>query len=250
MNSCAENVNANQWSHLDPRVHLYSTGRNMSDAAPKACTSLHWPDLPCWTIMPTLLALIVAAQPAQAAAECAPFTWQAERLDFTAAKDQRRISEIQSFHFDADTENLIRGITGSIGADIDFLVRYSPNHHRGLASLVRLSLKDKTPQPAGVKVTVECYLLRALEFKSSDAEVLKIYATYLARLNRNAEALARFEQAEKLVPDDPLVAYNLGLLLTEGRDFERARAYAKKAYAGGIQFPGLRDKLARQGQWH
>lgn len=198
-----------------------------------------------------LLAVLTAltAHQAQAAAECEQFKWQEERLDFTAAKDQLRISQIEGFHFDADTENLIRGVNGSIGADIDFLVRYSPNHRRGLAALVRLALKDKTPQPSGVQIPVECYLLRGLEFKPSDAEVHKIYATYLARLGRNSEALATFEQAEKLSPNDPVIAYNIGLLLTDQRDFERARGYAKKAYAGGIEFPGLRDKLARLGQW-
>ena len=128
-------------------------------------------------------------------------------------------------------------------------MRYSPNHHRGLAALVRLSLKDKSPKPSGVNIPVECYLLRALEFKPSDAEVHKIYATYLARLGRDAEAIARFEQAEKLAPDDPYIAYNLGLLLTEKRDFDRARMYAEKAYAAGVELPGLREKLARQGQW-
>jgi tetratricopeptide (TPR) repeat protein len=147
-------------------------------------------------------------------------------------------------------ESLGRGKTGAFaGGDIDFLVRYSPNHHRGLAALVRLSLRDKTPKPAGVIIPVECYLLRALEFRPTDAEVHKIYGTYLARLGRDPEAIARFEHAEKLSPDDPVIAYNLGLLLTEKRDFERARMYAEKAYAGGVQLPGLRDKLARQGQW-
>jgi tetratricopeptide (TPR) repeat protein len=203
-----------------------------------------------WIIAQALLACaFLATQPARAAVECEPFYFQDERLDVNAAKDQVRIASVELHHFDADTENLIRGITGSIGADLDFLVRYSPNHHRGLAALVRLALRDKTPQPRDVKLPVECYLLRALEFTPSDVEVQKIYATYLARLGRNAEALATFEQAEKLSPDDPVIAYNIGLLLTDKRDFERARSYAKKAYAGGIQFPGLRDKLARQGQW-
>ena len=182
--------------------------------------------------------------------ECAPFIWEAERLDFNAAKDRRRVSQVEWHHFDINTENLIRGKTGSVGGDIDFLVRYSPNHHRGLAALVRLSLRDKTPKPVGVKIPVECYLLRALEFAPTDAEVHKIYGTYLARLGRDPEALARFEQAEKLSPDDPVIAYNIGLLLTEKRDFERARLYAQKAYAGGVQLPGLRDKLTRPGQWH
>lgn len=185
----------------------------------------------------------------QAQAVCEPFHWMPERLNFNAAQDQPRVSSIESFHFDSDTESLIRGMTGPVGSDIDFLVRYVPNHHRGLAAMVRLGLKDKTPQPNGLKISVECYLLRALEFQPSDVEVQKIYATYLARLGRNDEALVRFEQVEKLVPDDAVIAYNMGLLLAEKRDFERARMYAKKAYAGGIDFPGLRDRLARQGQW-
>ena len=122
--------------------------------------------------------------------ECEAFQWMPERLDFTAAKDQRRISEVESHHFDARVESLVRGKTGhGPGSDIDFLVRYSPNHHRGLAALVRLSLRDKTPKPIGVNIPVECYLLRALEFKPSDAEVHKIYGTYLARLGRHAEAI-------------------------------------------------------------
>lgn len=201
-----------------------------------------------WSLAFAAFAALSVSQ-ARAAVECEPFKWQEERLDVNAEKDKVRISQIEGHHFDADTESLIRGITGSIGADIDFLVRYSPNHHRGLAALVRLALKEKTPKPSGVSIPVECFLLRALEFKPSDPEVQKIYATYLARLGRDDEALATFEQAEKLAPDDPVVAYNIGLLLTEKRDFERARMYAKKAYAGGLQFPGLRDKLAKQGQW-
>ena len=204
---------------------------------------------PFSAIVLTLFVLWQPVLPARAAVECQAFSWQEERLDYTASKDRLRISQVEGHHFNSDVETLTRGMSGSVGGDIDFLVRYAPNHHRGLAALVRLALRDKTPQPSLVKIPVECYLQRALEFKPTDAEVLKIYATYLARLGRSAEALARFEEAEKLAPEDPVVAYNIGLLLTEKRDFERARGYAKKAYAAGIQFPGLRDKLAKQGQW-
>ena len=215
------------------------------------CPGVRWSRFPLWAIVRGLLALVVlTTQPAQAAVECEAFQWMPERLDYNAVKDRRRISDVEYHHFDARVESLVHGKTGVFpGGDIDFLVRYSPNHHRGLAALVRLSLRDKTPKPRGVNIPVECYLLRALEFKPSDAEVHKIYGTYLARLGRDPEAIAKFEQAEKLAPDDPVTAYNLGLLLTEKRDFERARMYAEKAYAGGVQLPGLRDKLARQGQW-
>jgi tetratricopeptide (TPR) repeat protein len=225
---------------------------NMNTIAPNDYPDVRSSRFPVGVIVHGLLALaILTTQPAQAAVECAPFNWEFERLDFRAEKDQRRIRAVQNHHFNADVENLIRGMTtNSAGGDIDFLVRHSPNHHRGLAALVRLALKDKTPRPVGVKIPVECYLLRALEFAPTDAEVHKIYGTYLSRLGRNAEALARYEAAEKLSPDDPVIAYNMGLLLAEKRDFEQARLYAKKAYAGGVELPGLRDKLARQGQWH
>jgi tetratricopeptide (TPR) repeat protein len=224
---------------------------NMSSIAPNNYAGVRSSGFRLGVIMHGLLTLaILTTQQAQAAVECEAFRWEPERLDYNAAKDRRRISQVESHHFDARVESLVRGQTGRWpGGDIDFLVRYSPNHHRGLAALVRLSLRDKTPKPVGVNIPVECYLLRALEFTPSDAEIHKIYGTYLARLGRDPEAIAKFEQAEKLTPDDPVIAYNLGLLLTEKRDFERARMYAEKAYAGGLQLPGLRDKLARQGQW-
>lgn len=210
-----------------------------------------WRRFSLWTVQGLLAFGVLTTQQAHAAVECEKFQYGGERLDYRSPADQRRIRDVERHHFPPATENLVRGISGvHPGGDIDFLVRYSPNHHRGLAALVRLSLRDKTPRPAGVEIPVECYLLRALEFRPSDAVVHKIYGTYLARLGRGPEALARFEQAEKLSPDDAVVAYNLGLLLTEKRDFERARMYAQKAYAGGVQLPGLREKLARQGQWH
>ena len=224
----------------------------MDALRPNDCYGARWRRLSLWTVIQGLLALgVLTTQQAHAAVECGEFTYGKERLDYTAAEDRPRIRQIEGNHFAQNWENLGRGVTGlAPGGDIDFVVRASPNHHRGLAALVRLSLRDKTPQPNGVKIPVECYLLRALEFTPADAEVQKIYATYLARLGRTAEALTWFEQAEKLSPDDAVIAYNLGLLLTEKRDFERARMYAQKAYAGGVQLPGLREKLARQGQWH
>jgi len=224
--------------------------KNMSAIPPNEYSDARWSRFPFWIVPALLIVAVLTTQQAQAAVECEAFRWEPERLDFTAAKDQKRLREVESHHFDARVESLIRGKTGQWpGGDIDFLVRYSPNHHRGLAALVRLSLKDKTPKPTGVVIPVECYLLRALEFTPSDPEVHKIYGTYLARLDRDSEALERFEYAEKLSPDDPIIAYNIGLLLAEKRDFERARFYAQKAYAGGVQLPGLREKLNRQGQW-
>ena len=185
-----------------------------------------------------------------AAVECPSVQWMPERLDYYSPGDQLRIGQIESNHFDAETEALTRGKTGSApGYDIEFLVRYVPNHPRGLAALVRLSLREKTPRPVGVSQSVECYLLRALEFRAEDAEVQKLYGSYLARLGRHKEALTHLKLAESYAPNDAVISYNLGLVCAELRDYEQARTYARKAYAGGISLPGLRDKLAKAGQW-
>ena len=46
---------------------------------------------------------------------------------------------------------------------------------------------------------------------------------------------------------DVEIAYFLGLVLFDMKDYERAREYASRAYEIGYPLPGLRDKLARAG---
>ena len=184
-----------------------------------------------------------------AKAECASSVWMEERLDYHAPRDQARIKQIESNHFDRNVETLVKAKTGSLGADIDFLLRYVPNHPRALNSLIRLSLRDKTPQPSGAGLPVECYFVRGIEFRPDDPVLLTLYGTYLARVGRPAEALRQFEVAEKLTPDDSILLYNMGLVLVELGDHERARSYAEKAYAAGVDLPGLREKLIKAGHW-
>jgi tetratricopeptide (TPR) repeat protein len=205
----------------------------------------------CLALIVSATADVSAREPttARSGPDCPPPKWMPERLDFYNPVDQMRVKQVEGNHFDEETEALIRGKTGTTpGYDIEFLVRYVPNHPRGLAALVRLSLRERTPRPPGVSLNVECYLVRALEFRAEDPEVEKIYGGYLARLGRHKEALQHFKVAESLAPGDAFIAYNLGLVYIELKDFEQARAYAKKAYGGGIELPGLRDRLARAGE--
>ena len=65
---------------------------------------------------------------------------------------------------------------------------------------------------------------------------------------RHQEALQHFKIAETHAPNDMLIAYNIGLVYVDLKQFDKARSYAKKAYAGGIALPGLRDKLAKAGE--
>jgi hypothetical protein len=48
----------------------------------------------------------------------------------------------------------------------------------------------------------------------------------------------------------PELHYNYGLLLTQLKDYEKARKHAKKAYDGGYPLPGLKNQLKAANQWN
>src|SRR4051812_47506028 len=51
-------------------------------------------------------------------------------FDYRTSKDKLDI--VEGAHFTPDVETLRSGSTGSLGADIDYTLRTSPNHHRAL----------------------------------------------------------------------------------------------------------------------
>jgi len=166
--------------------------------------------------------------------------------------DPRRIkvmSEIGGTHFTPDIENLVRGKTASLGADIGFMLEHFPNHHRALASMGRLSVREKADKPRGAKYPAECYFDRAIRFRPDDATVRLLYAKFLADWGKNGKAVEQLEEAARLEPDNANVAYNLGLALFELKRYDEAAEQAKKAYAAGFPFPGLRNKLQSVGKW-
>ena len=96
---------------------------------------------------------------------------------------------------------------------------------------------------------MECYFERAVRFAPDDGQARALYADYLIKRRRTDEARDQLLSIEKIPPQQPQVLYNMGLAWFELKDYEKSLAYAKQAYAAGIQFPGLRDKLKRAGHW-
>lgn len=180
---------------------------------------------------------------------CGPLTSGYGPFDyrFAAQKDKYLV---ESAHFTPWVENLTRGNTSSTPAgDIAYTLRAFPNHPRALLSMMKLAEREKRDKPRGSTYTMDCWFERAIRFQPEDGTVRMLYGTYLARKNKDREAIEQLELADKLITDDANVHYNLGLAYFDVKQYDKALTHAKKAYALGFQLPGLRDMLKRAGKW-
>lgn len=200
------------------------------------------------TISPLAGALLLAVL-SSARADCGGFVAHGQGGDYTNADDRQGLAVVEQFHFTPQVERLIRGNTDSLGGDIGYTLEHFPNHHRALAAMARLALRDKTSQPHGAKYTIECYFDRALRFKPNDARVHALFGGYLLSLKQTEPALEQLRTAATLAPDNAVNHYNLGLLYLQRKDYPAARAAAQKAYALGFPLPALKNKLIAAGQW-
>jgi tetratricopeptide (TPR) repeat protein len=196
-----------------------------------------------------LVVLLGATLPsaAQSFEECGELANAYGPFDYRTSRDKLYI--VEGAHFTADVESLRRGASGSIGGDLDYTLRASPNHHRALIAMANLGRKLNTEQPPGAKYTVPCYFDRAIRFAGNDGVVRLIFGTYLSRVGKRPEALRQLEVAESLDPNNANVHYNLGLLYFDMKDYPKARLNAQRAYELGFTLPGLRRKLEEAGQW-
>src|SRR5678816_429071 len=107
-------------------------------------------------------------------------------FDYRTSKAELKI--VEDFHFTPDVETLRHGNTGTVGGDLDYTLRASPNHHRALMAMVNLAIRTKSEKPLGPKYSVDCYFDRAIRFASDDASVRIIYGIYLYRVGKKADA--------------------------------------------------------------
>lgn len=165
-------------------------------------------------------------------------------------KRGKELSMVESVHFPAEVETLKHGHTGSLGADLNYTLTTIPNHHRALDSLSRLSIREKRLFIKDMTCSVDGFFERAARFAPSDAGVYLAYGVHLYRWKKLDRAEQQFLKAEKLAPDDGNVAYNLGLLYVDLKDWDKAMLYADKAYSKGYGLPGLKNKLVSAGKWN
>lgn len=163
------------------------------------------------------------------------------------------ISFVEIRHFDRGVETLKKGIKSTVAGDIAYTLRAFPNHPRALRSVWELQRRNGGVTPPDLGYSAECWFDRAIAFRPDDIDVRIVYSFELIRDGRIEEARPHVLHAEKLIDalttPNPRWNYNIGLLLHELKQYDRALAHAHKAYQLGFDLPGLRNKLKTSGHW-
>lgn len=141
------------------------------------------------------------------------------------------------------------GAAGPPAKGFSYTLWAFPNHPQALAAMEDLGFKEKTDLPVGARLRVHCYFQRAVRFAPEDAEVRAVYGYYFARRGKANEAKVQFEKAEELDQNKTNIAVYRAFGYLELKDYEKALAAAKQAYASGYPLPGLRHRLERVGAW-
>lgn len=186
---------------------------------------------------------------ATARADCGPLLHHDQGGDYTNADDRKGLQVVESFHFTKQVETLVRGSTGPLGGDIGYTLEHFPNHHRALAAMAKLGLRDKSAKPHGATYSVDCYFERAIRFKADDATVRMVYGSYLLAGCHLELAFEQLREALRLAPEHATVNYNLGLLYVKKKDYAQALRHAHTAYRLGFPLPGLKNQLVAAGKW-
>jgi tetratricopeptide (TPR) repeat protein len=161
-----------------------------------------------------------------------------------------RMKMMEGFHFTPKVEALISGQSEvSIAVDLEFVLRYTPNHHRALAAFQRLAEREKSPRPRDAMYTVQCHFERAVLYKPDDAVARVMFADYLLKTGRQQEGMQHLELAKSQQADNPFTQYNIGLVYLGAGKLDLALEQAHKAEAMGFPRTELRDKLKAAGRW-
>ncbi|MCC6609933.1 MAG: tetratricopeptide repeat protein [Burkholderiales bacterium] len=146
-------------------------------------------------------------------------------------------------HYRPASEKLSRGHYSGVEGDLDFMLKYFPNHPQALAGMAQLAIGLKRPYMA------ERYFKNAIERYPDHDETYMIYGVFLHRLGRLQPAIAQYEKALEINPDSALGHYNLGLAYVDIKRYREANVHAQKAYQLGVTLPGLRRQLEAAKAW-
>lgn len=205
---------------------------------------------PCLTMAAVLAALLTTqAAVAQATPQniCGPLTIPGQFGPFDYRKHKDKVALVEPYHFTPQVEALIKSINGKLGGDIAYTLQRLPNHHRALASLIRLGEREKRDKPDGEDWSVECRLERAMRFAPDDLIVRLLYADFLRRQKRpqDAEKLLDWVADQPDLP--PLTLISIGIIYLDLEKVPRALEFAERACSQGVLRSPLYDQLVIRG---
>lgn len=181
---------------------------------------------------------------------CGPIQREAGGYGPFDYRTQRGSLEIvERFHFTPKVEALLAGQSATIGGDLSYLMRTSPNHHRGLLAIMRFVERSRNPQPRDMQYTIDCYFDRAIRFTPDDVIVRMLFARHLGSVKNIAAAKAQLEFATTLAGDNGLTHFNIGMTYFDLGLYPEALARAHAARLNGFPRPELETRLREKGQW-
>jgi len=143
-------------------------------------------------------------------ADCGPLTNHYGPFDYYTASPEQR-SLVERPHFSPNIEQLKKGNSGSLGAEINYTLAVFPNHPRALLSMSQLALREKKAKPTDSGHTMDCWFDRAMRFSPNDATVRMLYGIYLLKVGKAETATKYLEEAAELGGENANLSYNLGL---------------------------------------
>jgi tetratricopeptide (TPR) repeat protein len=129
--------------------------------------------------------------------------------------------------------------------ELDFILRYFPNHPQALLLMSEVCTKWKQP----TRCNADAYFQRALQINPDAADTYTIQGMYLQNTGRIDQAIDSYKMALERNPSSMNAHYNLGLAYANKKNFEEANKHAQEAYALGMTLPGLRNMLTKAGAW-
>lgn len=194
--------------------------------------------------------VLVPAHAQQGASACGPIQREAGGYGPYDYRTQRSALEIvERFHFTPKVEALLGGQSATIGGDISYLMRTSPNHHRGLMAIMRFVERTRSPQPRDMQYSIDCYFDRAIRFTPDDVIVRMLFARHLGSIKNLAAAKAQLEFATTLAGDNGLTHFNIGMTYFDLGFYDEALVRAHAAREHGFPRPELETRLREKGKW-
>jgi tetratricopeptide (TPR) repeat protein len=162
---------------------------------------------------------------------------------FVAAYSTYELNNLNRYHVLPAEQKISKHYYVYARADIDFILRYYPNHPQALLLLVQLCNEP------GQRCDLDMIFETAVAINPNAAGTYVMQGLYLHRVKRYADAIKVYKSALSLNPNSVNAHYNLGLAYIETKQYALANEEAGHAYALGAPLPGLRDRLKQLKQW-